>query len=173
MITELLGTPSMEDMRHACDGARTHMLRRVPKQPSLSGNNSVKLHVRWKQLTLVFYIVISSLHTQFARNTRSCSFAVSDVGVRSGKLWKIVSRLSRYLTINSRFTQDKRISVIDALAHPYLDEGRLRYHSCMCKCCYTTSGGMRQYTADFEPAATQPFDDLWERKLTSVQQVKG
>lgn len=69
--------------------------------------------------------------------------------------------------------QDKRISVIDALAHPYLDEGRLRYHSCMCKCCYTTSGGMRQYTADFEPAATQPFDDLWERKLTSVQQVKG
>lgn len=69
--------------------------------------------------------------------------------------------------------KDKRISVIDALAHPYLDEGRLRYHSCMCKCCYTTSSGMRQYTADFEPAATQPFDDLWERKLTSVQQVKG
>lgn len=63
--------------------------------------------------------------------------------------------------------------MIDALAHPYLDEGRLRYHSCMCKCCYTTSSGMRQYTADFEPAATQPFDDLWERKLTSVQQVKG
>lgn len=69
--------------------------------------------------------------------------------------------------------KDKRISVIDALAHPYLDEGRLRYHSCMCKCCYTTSAGMRQYTADFEPNAAQPFDDLWERKLTSVQQVKG
>ena len=32
---------------------------------------------------------------------------------------------------------------------------------------------MRQYTNDFEPAAGQPFDDLWERKLTSVQQVKG
>lgn len=61
----------------------------------------------------------------------------------------------------------------DALAHPYLDEGRLRYHSCMCKCCFTTSAGMRQYTADFEPSAGQPFDDLWERKLTSVQQVKG
>lgn len=59
------------------------------------------------------------------------------------------------------------------MAHPYLDEGRLRYHSCMCKCCYTTSAGMRQYTADFEPAAAAPFDDLWERKLTSVQQVKG
>lgn len=63
--------------------------------------------------------------------------------------------------------------MIDALAHPYLDEGRLRYHSCMCKCCFTTSSGLRQYTNDFEPAAAQPFDDLWERKLTSVQQVKG
>uniref|UniRef100_A0A1B0CHP4 Uncharacterized protein n=2 Tax=Lutzomyia longipalpis TaxID=7200 RepID=A0A1B0CHP4_LUTLO len=70
------------------------------------------------------------------------------------------------------FDPDKRISVIDALAHPYLDEGRLRHHSCMCKCCFTTSAGMRQYIVDFEPSATQPFDDLWERKLTSVQQVK-
>lgn len=69
--------------------------------------------------------------------------------------------------------KDRRISIIDALAHPYLDEGRLRYHSCMCKCCFTTSSGMRQYTVDFEPSATLPFDDLWERKLTSVQQVKG
>lgn len=32
---------------------------------------------------------------------------------------------------------------------------------------------MRQYTADFEPGATQPFDDLWEKKLTTTQQVKG
>lgn len=62
---------------------------------------------------------------------------------------------------------------MDALAHPYLDEGRLRYHSCMCTCCYTTSGGLRQYTGDFEPATSHPFDDLWERKLTTVQQVKG
>lgn len=32
---------------------------------------------------------------------------------------------------------------------------------------------MRQYRVDFEPSAAHPFDDLWERKLTSVQQVKG
>ena len=43
----------------------------------------------------------------------------------------------------------------------------------MCTCCYTTSGGLRQYTGDFEPATSHPFDDLWERKLTTVQQVKG
>lgn len=71
------------------------------------------------------------------------------------------------------YSQDKRISVVDALAHPYLDEGRLRYHSCMCKCCYTSPNALRQYTADFEPVTPHPFDDLWERKLTSVQQVKG
>lgn len=62
---------------------------------------------------------------------------------------------------------------MDALAHPYLDEGRLRYHSCMCKCCFTTRDGMRQYTTDFEPLASSSFDDVWERKLSSVQQVKG
>lgn len=87
----------------------------------------------------------------------------------------LYSKMAIFLTQNNFgfSTQDKRISVTDALAHPYLDEGRLRYHSCMCKCCFTTSSSMRQYTGDFEPAASQLFDDLWERKLTSVQQVKG
>ena len=42
------------------------------------------------------------------------------------------------------FNPHKRISVADALTHPYLDEGRLRYHTCMCTCCHTTSAG-RQY----------------------------
>merc|ERR1719476_1194018 len=28
---------------------------------------------------------------------------------------------------------EKRIGVLEALNHPYLDEGRLRYHSCVCK----------------------------------------
>lgn len=36
LITELLGTPSLEDMKYACEGARTHMLTRAPKPPSLS-----------------------------------------------------------------------------------------------------------------------------------------
>jgi nemo like kinase len=68
--------------------------------------------------------------------------------------------------------QSKRISAKDALAHPYLDEGRLRYHTCMCKCCYTTSSG-RVYTSDFEPVTTPKFDDGFEKNLTSVRQVKG
>lgn len=68
--------------------------------------------------------------------------------------------------------QEKRISAADALAHPYLDEGRLRYHSCMCKCCRNTPNG-RQYTSDFEPACSQPFSYSFETDLTSTQRVKG
>lgn len=65
------------------------------------------------------------------------------------------------------------MTVGDALAHPYLDEGRLRYHSCMCRCCFTTSTGARQYTTEFEPISINVFDDLWEKKLSNIQQVKG
>ncbi|XP_049823167.1 serine/threonine-protein kinase NLK-like isoform X1 [Aethina tumida] len=128
LITELLGTPTMEDMKYACEGARSHMLRRAPKPPSLS-----------------------ALYTLSSQATH-----------------EVVHLLCQMLV----FDPDKRISVVDALAHPYLDEGRLRYHSCMCKCCYTTASGMRQYTQEFESQAPTPFDDHWEKKLTSVQQVK-
>lgn len=36
LITELLGTPSPDDMRYACEGARTHMLRKAHKPSKLS-----------------------------------------------------------------------------------------------------------------------------------------
>ncbi|MGH0170685.1 UNVERIFIED_CONTAM: hypothetical protein FKN15_069897 [Acipenser sinensis] len=98
LITDLLGSPSLEAMRTACEGAKAHILRGPHKQ-------------------------------------------------------------------------SKRISAKDALAHPYLDEGRLRYHTCMCKCCYTTSSG-RVYTSDFEPVTNPKFDDGFEKNLASVRQVK-
>lgn len=68
--------------------------------------------------------------------------------------------------------QAKRISAKDALSHPYLDEGRLRYHTCMCTCCFSVSSG-RIYTSDFEPRADPKFDGSYEKNLTSVWQVKG
>ena len=67
---------------------------------------------------------------------------------------------------------EKRMSVGQALNHPYLDEGRLRYHSCMCSCCVTGRSGIRQYVTDFEPAAERPFGDAWEAELTSSSKVK-
>ncbi|KAK2829435.1 hypothetical protein Q7C36_017425 [Tachysurus vachellii] len=69
------------------------------------------------------------------------------------------------------FDPAKRISGSDALSHPYLDEGRLRYHTCMCKCCYSVPSG-RVYTRDFEPAAERPFSHSYEESMLSVWQGK-
>lgn len=69
------------------------------------------------------------------------------------------------------FDPAKRISGSDALSHPYLDEGRLRYHTCMCKCCYSVPSG-RVYTRDFEPPAERPFSHNYEQSMHSVWQGK-
>ncbi|KAJ8043069.1 Serine/threonine-protein kinase NLK [Holothuria leucospilota] len=78
-----------------------------------------------------------------------------------------VHLLSRMLVFNP----DKRISCTDALAHPYLDEGRLRYHTCMCSCCVNTPSG-RQYTSNFEPGVEERFDDTYEDGINTVYQCK-
>jgi len=70
------------------------------------------------------------------------------------------------------FNPSKRISVADALTHPYLDEGRLRFHTCMCTCCISTSNG-RKYANDLEPCAPAPYDLTYEDNLYSVYQVKN
>lgn len=133
LITDLLGTPPVEDMSSACEAARKHMLRRPAKPPSLA-----------------------ALYTLSSQATHEA-----------------VHLLSQMLVFNP----DKRINVIDALAHPYLDEGRLRFHSCMCRCCQTASQpgsvtAVRRYASDLEPSAVQPFEDHWERELTSTHQVR-
>lgn len=69
------------------------------------------------------------------------------------------------------FNPYKRISVADALSHPYLDEGRLRYHTCMCTCCKTTPSGI-SYVDVLEPANTLPYDLSFEEHLYTVFQVK-
>lgn len=70
------------------------------------------------------------------------------------------------------FNPEKRISVSDALTHPYLEEGRLRYHTCMCSCCVSSNSG-RQYAHDLEPRASMPYDLSYEDNLYSVYQVKN
>lgn len=54
------------------------------------------------------------------------------------------------------FNPEKRISVSDALTHPYLEEGRLRYHTCMCSCCVSSNSG-RQYAHGEYMYITQIF----------------
>lgn len=70
------------------------------------------------------------------------------------------------------YIKDKRINCANALSHPYLEEGRLRYHSCMCRCCHNV-GSSRRYVSDLEPMAPTSFDYSFERELSSVHLVKG
>jgi len=132
LITDLLGTPSVNDMKFACEAAKRHVLSRGPKTPSIA---------------YLYTLSPSATH-------------------------EAVHFLCQMLTLDP----EKRTRVEEALNHPYLDEGRLRYHSCMCSCCTSSSSGSgsntRQYTRDFEPVAERPFDDLWERELTCVSKVK-
>ena len=81
----------------------------------------------------------------------------------SQAMHEAVHLLSRMLI----FDPSKRISTKDALAHSYLDEEQLRYHSCMRKCCFSTSVG-RVYTSDFEPVTNPKFNDSFEKNLSYV-----
>lgn len=58
LITELLGTPTMEDMRHACEGARTHMLRRAPKPPSFSVLYTLSSHATHEAVHLLCQMLV-------------------------------------------------------------------------------------------------------------------
>lgn len=127
LIIDMLGTPSSDDMKYACDGAKAHINRRPFRSPNP--------------------ISFASL---------SNTATMEDV------------HLLRQMLI---FNPDKRINCEGALAHPYLEEGRLRYHSCMCRCCHSI-GGTRRYASQLEPVVSQAFDDSFERDLLSVHQVK-
>lgn len=127
LIIDLLGTPSNEDMRYACQGAKQHIRKSRYKPPALA----------------TLYI-LSSQATHEA-----------------------VDLLCRLLAFNP----DRRIDSITALKHPYLEEGRMRYHSCMCHCCHSV-GGQRKFCPNLEPVALIPFDDSFERDLVAVHQVK-
>jgi len=77
----------------------------------------------------------------------------------------------------SSFFQAKRITAVDALTHPYLEEGRMRYHSCMCNCCQTTpaNGGhkvLHRSDVALEPDCAEPFSYHFENDLNSLSKAK-
>lgn len=67
--------------------------------------------------------------------------------------------------------QDKRISCANALYHPFLDDGRIRYHTFLCSCCMTRFSS-RHFCRDLEPSSTHKFDPMYERELTSLSKAK-
>lgn len=128
LIIDMLGTPCFLDMRYACTGAISHILKKPRKIPSVAKMSRLSHQSSFEATHLLYQMLI--------------------------------------------FNPDYRISCDKALAHEYLDEGRLRYHSCMCTCCHTTPAG-RHYTDNFEPVSDVPFDDSFEKNVNSVEEIKG
>lgn len=147
-ITDLLGTPSAEEVRRACDGAKSHVLRKPFKPPN-----------------------VNTLYHLGANSTQDA-----------------IHLLSTMLT----FDYEKRFHVLECLDHPYLDEGRLRYHSCMCSCCgpeatnppppgggradypHSWEEGMRNQpgfrgasNSNLEPIAPVPFQHTYEDDVST------
>jgi nemo like kinase len=71
------------------------------------------------------------------------------------------------------FNPSKRISCVDALDHPYLEDGRMRYHTFLCSCCRGSGAASRQYCTDLEPLASKRFDPSYERELTTLCKAKA
>ncbi|CAI2350292.1 unnamed protein product [Caenorhabditis sp. 36 PRJEB53466] len=69
-------------------------------------------------------------------------------------------KTDQLVQMSPQMDPNARISVAAALAHPYLFDGRQRFHADVCTCC----DPMRR-ADDLEPAHTAPFDPQWEEDL--------
>ena len=108
-IINLLGTPSHEEMRDACDGAVNHIMRIPRKTPQLN--------------------TLYNLSPPQQLSTEAVTLLVEML----------------------KFDPSRRMTVEQALAHPYLEEGRMRFHSCMCSCCHNGARRDRVFCKDFDP----------------------
>lgn len=69
--------------------------------------------------------------------------------------------------------QNNRLTAAEAIRHPYLSEGRLRYHTCMCSCCLHMPSGAIITAPDLDPNCTEPFKAHFEDDLVSPSTVRG
>lgn len=131
MITDLLGTPSLDDVKH------------ITSRESIK--NLLSCHKR------------QSLHKLYNLSSKS---TISH---------EAVHLLSQLLIFNP----EKRISCVDALFHPFLEDGRIRYHTFLCSCCNTMLIRGREFASDLEPSASELFDFSYEKDLTSIPKAKA
>ena len=69
--------------------------------------------------------------------------------------------------------QMERVSSSEALNHVFVRDGRLRYHTSLCRCCWLSAGGMSHQECEFEPVPETVFEDGYEATLHTVQDVRG
>ena len=73
------------------------------------------------------------------------------------------------------FDPSKRIGAERALSHHYLEDGRLRYHSCMCRCCVPLHVGGRHFAAELETICKEPLcrdRDLQDEQLSTMNRIR-
>lgn len=126
LILNLLGSPSLDEITSACEGAKSYVLSKSWRAPKINSLYSMSKNVTHDAIQL----------------------------------------LLRMLTWDPK----KRITINQALEHHYIHEGRIRYHSCMCRCCFTTTNG-RQYTSILEPVRGFRYDDS-DEYFTNLSQGK-
>lgn len=66
---------------------------------------------------------------------------------------------------------NKRFTTMEALQSPFLNDGRLRFHSCMCTCCKYING-KKIFTFDLEPIPIISYNDRFESSLKNTEQAK-
>uniref|UniRef100_A0A0N4ZVI7 Mitogen-activated protein kinase n=1 Tax=Parastrongyloides trichosuri TaxID=131310 RepID=A0A0N4ZVI7_PARTI len=72
------------------------------------------------------------------------------------------------LSVMLEFDPTKRIDVETALNHPYLTDGRVRFHNSMCTCCFSTAKRERMYSKVLDPTHPCPLDPNWEKEISSL-----
>jgi nemo like kinase len=125
-IIDVLGSPTIDDVRTACDAAKRYVTQ----------NRTVKPR----------------------NNALLCQIAKEE------EARKLLLHLLSW-------DPEKRLSAEKALQSRYINEGRLRYHSCMCVCCVRSHAGL-QFCNNLEPPASFNYDDS-DEKFYSVQSAKG
>ena len=148
MITDLLGSPSPLEVRHLTSHTVVKELLSQQKPACLGKLYKLSSHANHYTVHLL---------SQLLKFDPVSTWLVSVE-------WKCPSLF---------LDQEKRITCMDALYHPYLEEGRVRYHTYLCSCCYTDTCGFHHYAPILEPSAAFSFNQDYEREFGSLSTVKG
>lgn len=124
-IIDILGTPTLDEVKTACEAAKRYVTQNRPIKP---------------------------------RNMAVINQIAKDEDSR-----KLLLQLLCW-------DPDKRLTAEKALQHRYLNEGRLRYHSCMCGCCLRTHAGL-QFSNNLEPICNFIYDDT-DEKFSNIYYAK-
>ena len=76
LITDLLGTPRVEDMRHACGPARQHVLRQAPKAPAVASLSRLSSQATEEAVHLLLHLLVFNPVSYLVFNRVSASSSI-------------------------------------------------------------------------------------------------